>query len=81
MSLEQLSPSEYIFCSRTESTDVPLNGAAIPSNSKATHLGITRDNSSKYSTQEVIGEKIRTNRKTSFSLMGVGLHRDIHNCI
>lgn len=51
-----------------------LNGKQLPITKSSVHLGITRDTSSKSGTKEVINRRIITARRTTYSLMGAGLH-------
>jgi hypothetical protein len=54
--------------------DVCINNNVLKTDDKVTHLGIVRDCNSKYSSKFVTEERISTARKTSYALMGAGLH-------
>jgi hypothetical protein len=54
--------------------DVCINNNVLTTDDKVTHLGIVRDCNSKYSSKFVTEERISTARKTSYALMGAGLH-------
>ncbi len=62
------------FGPQEANTEILMNGTAVPSSCKATHLGIVRDNTSKFSSKGVAEERVSTARRTSYSLIGAGLH-------
>lgn len=62
------------FGSSRDKEDVTINNIVLTTDGKATHLGIVRDSNSKYSSKFVAEERISTARKTTYALMGAGLH-------
>ncbi|CAG2213888.1 unnamed protein product [Mytilus edulis] len=51
-----------------------MNSEEIPTSQSAVHLGIERDNSSKFGTKNVSNARISAARKATYALMGAGLH-------
>lgn len=62
------------FGQPSDNIEIQINGATVSKSDSATHLGVTRDNTSKFSTSTVAEERIASARRTSYSLMGAGLH-------
>ena len=81
---EEYAQNENYCISETKSTvltfgstnrdNFTLNGSVLQNVNTATHLGITRDNSSKFGSASVINERITTARRATYALMGAGLH-------
>lgn len=51
-----------------------MNGEKLDTPESAIHLGISRDNKSKFGVKDVVPDRIQTARKTVYALMGAGLH-------
>ncbi|VDI67737.1 Hypothetical predicted protein [Mytilus galloprovincialis] len=53
-----------------------MNSEEIPTSQSIVHLGIERDNSSKFGTKNISNTRISAARKATYALMGAGLHDD-----
>ena len=58
----------------SEKRSFRINNSEVPVVETATHLGIPRDNCSKFGTNLVAEERISSARKAVYAMMGAGLH-------
>lgn len=63
------------LCKKNESNHIfTFNNEELKSVDTATHLGITRDNKTKFGTGTVVEDRISTSRRTAYAMLGAGLH-------
>ena len=56
----------------TADPDIKLYGAKLEQSKAETHLGITR--SDEGTNADTVSERVKTARRTSYSILGAGLH-------
>ena len=66
--------STVLSINSKESEEFILNGTTLKQADSVVHLGITRENQSKFGTSTIVQERICTARRATYAMMGAGLY-------